>query len=296
MKSPAVFLFRVLIAASLSAATLPLGASVPSDLPDAQVISSNEPVGRWQEDHIVTPVNQILTPTGVQVELPGLRPQALALSPDGHLLVTAGKTPELIVINPVAGNILQRIPLPSDLADSAEAAVSSHLLDPDTDGQLSYTGLIFSPDGRRIYLSNVNGSIKVFAVGRDHAVTGLFSIVLPPANAPRREAEIPSGLALSKDGKRLYVALNLSNRLAELDSRTGRVLRTWDVGFAPYDVVLAGQKAYVSNWGGRRPEPDSTTGPAGRGTLVRVDPVRHIASEGSVSIVDLKKNRVVGDL
>ena len=61
------------------------------------------------------------------------------------------------------------------------------------------------------------------------------------------------------------------------------MLRTFDVGVAPYDVVLAGGKAYVSNWGGRRPRPGDLTGPAGRGTMVRVDPVRHIASEGSAS-------------
>ena len=51
--------------------------------------------------------------------------------------------------------------------------------------------------------------------------------------------------------------------------------------------MLAGHKAYVSNWGGRRPDANSVTGPAGRGTLVRVDPVRFIASEGSVSVIDL---------
>ena len=61
-------------------------------------------------------------------------------------------------------------------------------------------------------------------------------------------------MAVSRDGKRLYVALNLSNRLAELDAASGQVLRLWDVGFAPFDVALAGQKAYVSNWGGRRPD------------------------------------------
>jgi DNA-binding beta-propeller fold protein YncE len=58
------------------------------------------------------------------------------------------------------------------------------------------------------------------------------------------------------------------------------------VGVAPYDVALAGRKIYVSNWGGRRPDADSVTGPAGRGMLVRVDS-RSIASEGSVSIINL---------
>ncbi len=242
-------------------------------------------------------MNQILTPAGLQVDLPEMRPQALALSPDGRLLVTAGKTSELVLVDPVSGEILQKVPLPSDQAtDPTADVVSSHILDPDKDGQLSFTGLIFSPDGKRIYLSNVNGSIKVFDVSANGAVAGRFSISLPKANAPKREAEIPSGLALSGDGRRLYVVFNLSNRLAELDALTGELLRAWDVGFAPYDVVLAGDKAYVSNWGGRRPDATSVTGPGGRGTLVRVDPVRHIASEGSVSVIDLKQNRVLKEV
>jgi len=56
-------------------------------------------------------------------------------------------------------------------------------------------------------------------------------------------------------------------------------------------VVLAGRKLYVSNWGGRRPEAGDLTGPAGRGTRVRVDPVRFIACEGSVTVIDLTTGR-----
>ena len=41
---------------------------------------------------------------------------------------------------------------------------------------------------------------------------------MPPANAPRREAEIPAGIAVSADGARLYVCGNLSNTLLELDA------------------------------------------------------------------------------
>ena len=74
-----------------------------------------------------------------------------------------------------------------------------------------------------------------------------------------------------------------------MDAATGKILRTWDVGVAPFDVALGKNKIYVSNWGGRRPGADSLTGPAGQGTTVRVD-ARGIASEGSVSIVDLDAN------
>ncbi|MBI5383753.1 MAG: beta-propeller fold lactonase family protein [Verrucomicrobia bacterium] len=275
---------------ALGAALLAVGCRATLD--GARSFSTQEHVGRASPQRSYTPTNQRLTPAGLQVELPGLRPQALALSPDGRILVTAGKTHDLVVVDPVSGKLLQRVPLPSEDQDKEPAdTVSTHILSPDPDGQLSFTGLAFSPDGTRLYLANVNGSIKVFAVDKANQITGLFSMPLPEVKTRRRIDDIPAGLALSPDGRKLYVALNLSNRLVELDAATGRVLRLWDVGVAPYDVVLAGHKAYVSNWGGRRPDTHSVTGPAGRGTRVRVDPVRHIASEGSVSVIELAEAR-----
>jgi len=260
-------------------------------------VRTQEKAGPAGANRVVTPVNQILTPAGIQVELPGLRPQAVALSPGGDLLATSGKTHELVVIDPARGSVLQRVPLPADEAKKPVSdVVSSHILEPDQEGQLSYTGLIFSPDGARIFLSNVKGSVKVFHVDAGRKVAPLFSIALPEADAPGRKEEIPAGLAISRDGKRLYAALNLSNRLAELDASNGNVLRLFDVGVAPFDVVLAGSRAYVSNWGGRRPEADSVTGPAGRGTRVRVDPVRFIANEGTVSVIDLADGKVLREI
>jgi YVTN family beta-propeller protein len=257
--------------------------------------SGTEPVGEIGPQRYVTPVHQVLTPLGVQVELPGMRPQAVALSPDGRLLATSGKTQELVLIDPQSGQIKQHVALPSSKAQDPNA-VSSHILEPDKSGQLSFTGLIFSADGARIYLSNVNGDVKVFRVSPEGQVSGLFSIALPAADAPRRKQEIPAGLAISRDGRRLYVVLNLSNRLAEVDTATGQMLRSWPVGVAPYGVVLAGDKAYVSNWGGRLPDDDSVTGPAGQGTRVRVDPVRHIANEGSVSVIRLTQETPVAQI
>ena len=254
----------------------------------ADAFATRETVGRLGANRWYTPANQLLTPAGLQVELPRLRPQAIALSPDGKWLVTAGKSPELIVLDPVGGKILQRVALPSDKNLNPEPSATENLA-PDKDGQLSFTGLIFSPDGRRIYLANVNGNVKVFDVGADGKISGRFTMLLPEGSGAGRRAEIPAGLALSADGKKLYVALNFSNRLAEMDTATGKLLRVWEVGIAPFDVAVAGEKVYVSNWGGRRPDSNSLTGPAGQGVM-RVDPVRHIASEGSVSVIDLAEN------
>jgi len=112
--------------------------------------ADTEAVGRRGPNRTVLPVNQVVTPVGVQVELPGLRPQALALSPDGRILVTSGKTSELVVVDPATGAIRQRVPLPKTKADPR--ASSANILEPDKEGQISYTGLRFSPDGRRALL------------------------------------------------------------------------------------------------------------------------------------------------
>jgi DNA-binding beta-propeller fold protein YncE len=246
--------------------------------------ATTETVGR-ATNGFVTPVNQRITPAGIFVELPGMRPNALALSPDGKLLVTAGLTHELVAVNPATGEVLQHTSFPPDQAQ-AKKPVAEGILNADEEAQLSFTGLAFSSDGSRLYLSNVNGDLKVFGVDAHQKISPLFSIGLPPANASGRKEEIPAGIAVSRDSKKIYIALNLSNRLAELDAATGKVLRLWDVGVAPFDVVLGKNKIYVSNWGGRRPETNSVTGPIGEGARVRVD-ARSVASEGSVTVIDL---------
>lgn len=274
----------------LAAWSLGFPVASAQQLPQAEQEAAPLLVGRWREEVIVTPVNQLLTPLGKQIDLPGLRPQALALSPDGSLLITSGKTNELLVLDPASGTIRQRVRLPSEQQHEPQPRQPSpNELKPDPKGQVSYTGLIFAPDGRRIYLSNVNGSIKVFTVSDTGEVVPSHSLALPRESAPRRQEEIPSGLACSADGARLYVCGNLSNRLHEIETATGKLLRSFDVGVAPYDVRVVGQRAFVSNWGGRRPQEGDLTGPAGRGTTVRVDPLRFIANEGSVSVVDLEQ-------
>ena len=252
----------------------------------------SEWVGGSIDESIVTPVNQRLTPVGKWLDLPGMRPQVIAISPDGKIAVTSGKTSRLVVFDPETAKILQQVDLPSEESKNAQDQAAANNLKPDTKAIASFTGLVFSPDGKSIYMSNVQGSVKVFSVDESSKVAPSYTIRLPDANAPQRKQEIPSGLAISDDGKRLFVCGNLSNRLIELSPETGLVLRTLDVGVAPYDVKLTGNKAIVSNWGGRRPGANDLVGPAGKGTLVRVDPVRFIADEGSVSIIDLESSKI----
>src|ERR1043165_3051315 len=109
------------------------------------ISSLQEFAGRSITNRTVTPVNQVLTPYGTQIELPKMRPQAVALSPNGKLLAVSGKSSEVLIVEPRFGRILQRVDLPSANANEPEPdVVSPNILEPDKKGQLSFTGLIFS--------------------------------------------------------------------------------------------------------------------------------------------------------
>ncbi|MBI5387661.1 MAG: beta-propeller fold lactonase family protein [Verrucomicrobia bacterium] len=281
--------------------------------------ATTETIGRVGVNRYLTPTGQALTPAGRQVELLGMRPQALALSPDGKLLATSGKTNFLVLIDVASGQILQQVRLSTnkvevktetkaDATDSTTDDATSPEIQPETSSSgttnatasstntsrwnLSLTGLTFSPDGQRIYVSSVGGFIRVFGLDKKRSVTNFATWTVPDAKAPKQRREIPAGLAVSSTGRRLYVAGNLGNKLHEFDTDTGTTLRTWDAGVAPYDVALAAGKVYVSNLGGRRPGTNDLKAPAGKGMTVRVDPVRHLASEGSVTVVDLTTGAV----
>ena len=273
------------------------GCVAPNDKQPLLLVHSDQ-VGPVAANRFVVPTGQVLTPSGKQVDLPGMRPQALALSPDGLLLATAGRNNSLALIDPATGQVLQTIPL-SVISDDSGAPLSGPLMAASAPrsavtntAELSFTGLVFSPDGRRLYLSNVSGNVWVFPVSGARVAGPPSVLPVPDARAPKQKREIPTGLAVSADGKRLYVAGNLGGRLYELDAFAGTLLRSWDTGVAPYDVALAGSKAYVSNLGGRFPLKGELTAPAGKGTTVLVDPVHYIAQAGSVTVIDLASGKL----
>ncbi|MBC7854039.1 MAG: YncE family protein, partial [Pirellulaceae bacterium] len=253
------------------------------------LIAQEAPVERVGEadGKIVVPTNQVLSPAGKQVAFSG-RPTDLALSPDGKWLGVLDRN-HVALINPDTGEITSRV---------------SH-------GSGSYAGILFTADSKRLLASSNKGTIGVFEVEDGGKLEALKPIALPlnknargenvansetgpqspnkSANPPGADAKnaLPVGLALDADGKTLWAVLNLRSTLAQIDLAEGKVLREIPVGNAPYGVALVGGKAYVSNWAGRHPGAMDAVGPSGSGTPVRVDPKRNIASDGSVSVVDL---------
>lgn len=280
-------LLRRMGACGVAIALFAPGCARPAAKRPEPPLASPTAVGRVDQNRYHTPTGQVLTPAGRQVRLPGMRPQALALSPNGRVLAVAGRNQTLALVDPANGRIRQTVPLSTRKSpDSADTVTA----------QLSLTGLAFSPDGRRLYLSNTGGNVWAFPLDESGRAGTPVVLSVPEAKAPQQAQELPTGLAVSADGQRLYVVGNLGNRLHELDTLSGKTLRSWDTGVAPHEVVLAGTKAYVSNRGGRRPGDGDLTAPAGKGTRVRVDPARHIANEGSVTVIDLTAGKVTAEL
>lgn len=174
-----------------------------------------------------------VAPAGQQVAL-GDKPYALALSPDGKTLLVSNDgygTQSLMVLDRATGKVLQTIPYAKP--------------------QALYLGLAWSPDGQHVYAAaGANNKLRVYAV-QGQQLTEQAPIALPTTNGAKRVDPCPAGLAISPDGKTLYVADNLGDALSIVNLTTRTVTATVAVGRNPYAVLLTqdGRSAVVSNWG-----------------------------------------------
>src|SRR5437773_2552103 len=120
--------------------------------------------GDSAEGRIVVPTNQVLSPAGRQVAFSG-RPTDLALSPDGRWLGVLENT-RVSIIDPQAGTIASRVALA---------------------GGGSFTGIVFSPDGQRLFASTIRGTVGVFSVDQNGQLKAEEPIRVPPPTATRGE-------------------------------------------------------------------------------------------------------------
>ncbi|MBL0157743.1 MAG: bifunctional YncE family protein/alkaline phosphatase family protein [Bryobacterales bacterium] len=219
-------------------------------------------IGRQDDGSFVIPTGQVLTPAGTHVEVSD-RPLGMVLSPDGKMLaVVTGSNfapRSLHLVSMASKTVTQTIPIGD-----------------------SFVGVAFDSDGRKLYVGGgKSDEVKVFA----RADGGEFR----QSGAVKIAGGAPSGLALSADGRTLYVALNLKHAVAMIDTATLNV-KEIAVGSFPYTVVVRGAKVYVSNWGGRRPTASDTTD----GTFpVVLDPRTGIPASGTVSVIDSTEAKVI---
>ncbi|WP_051012262.1 alkaline phosphatase family protein [Desulfobacula toluolica] len=232
-------------------------------------------VGRQQDGTIVLPTNRILKPAGRQVEFEG-RPNGIALSPDSTTvaLLNAAKN-NIIVMDSRTGEIKQMF-----APDGFKA---------------SSNGIVYSKDGKFLFASQSDGYLLIANVLSDNTLFLEQQLALPLSKIHYPGADYnpnPIGLAVSDDGKTLYIALSRNNSLAVFDISTRAVLKEIAVGNVPTGVVVGNGKVYVSNRGGRPARQGDFTVDSS-GTPIVADPISGGAITGSVSVVDIKTNQQI---
>ncbi len=247
----------------------------------AQKTSDKAIIGKQADGTYFVPTGQTLAPAGRNLTFEG-RPVDMALRPDGKILAVM-----------LAREVR--------LLDTATGQFQT----PTLPGTHNFGGIAWSGDGHTLYTTGKA------TVGNDDAQAGMGVVFVtrfddaghatpqkPIAfalqsriqpNLQAKDAE-PCGLALSPDGKTLYVTLFNNGTLAAVDlasysPETGaaKFVET-PVGSSPERVVVSadGAKIYVANRGGKTPEAGDTKDFA---DPVAVDPETYKVATGTLSVV-----------
>ena len=149
-----------------------------------------------------------------------------------------------------------------------------------------FRGLVWSPEGTRLYASTDRGYVQSFAY-KDGKLALRGRLAVHPAGA--HVNPVPGGMAITRDGTRLFVAAANRNAIAEVDLKTRRFLREYPVETLPYEPRLSDDERtlIVSNWGGRLPRPGDRTAKSQDLEIVVDD--RGAPASGTVSLIDLAK-------
>jgi YVTN family beta-propeller protein len=123
---------------------------------------------------------------------------------------------------------------------------------------------------------------RTFTVNADGSVSNPNFVSIPAVNGARA---LVGNAVFSADGSTVYSAVNGQNRVVSINAATGAVTQNWNVGIAPRDLALVGNKLYVSNEGGRLPKPGETTMNS-YGTQVPANPKTGASTTGTVSVID----------
>ncbi|MEE4287335.1 MAG: alkaline phosphatase family protein, partial [Mariniphaga sp.] len=228
----------------------------------AQKNVMNSKIGLQSDGSYLVPTNQVLTPAGFQVYMPG-RPVDLApISEKGLLAVKNRYTLDLIRL--YDRKILQSLPYPSRGA--------------------SFKGIYYSELNQSIYVTGAKNRINIARLDEFNVMKWETPILMPkPAVGGD---PFPGGMTFNHYENKILVALSRNNSIAVINLKDTSLIEI-PVGVAPYDVLIKSEtKAYVTNWGGRHPE-EGESSYNSSGTQVLVDPETGVANNGTVSVIDL---------
>ncbi|MEP6753879.1 MAG: hypothetical protein ABJA67_00130 [Chthonomonadales bacterium] len=241
--------------------------------------TSSAIIGKQTDGTYLVPTGQTINPVGEHFTF-NSRPVDMALSPNSKILA---------------------LMLPSSIRVFDTAA--NKFLTETIGGQHGFGGIKWSSDSKTLYSTGrtgfasdgkTAGCVYVSRFDADMHVKQDKPIRfdLDSHFSPNRTAKdsVPSGIALSPDGKMLYATLFNNGTVAAVDMNTyepttGKAdVIEIEVGSSPEKVLVSqsGDKVYVANRGGKAPEAGDIMDTA---DPVVVDPETYKASTGSVAII-----------
>jgi YVTN family beta-propeller protein len=259
---------------------------------------------------VLLPTNQWVSPLGSRVFQDNARLLTSSLSPNGQYLATLTWDDYYTTLTVV--NLLTDTSEATPIGNGAE---DKSLSDPyaNDDDTVSPDGPLWSPDGSTIWVPQTDYVDKFSFNSTTGAATQTNDLFVcgeggtnPLAAGPDCDsygpgtadgAYIPSGMALSPDGSKLYVAFNGANTLGVINAATDTLINQIKVGNAPRQVVISanGNTAYVSNEGGR-PATKADFTNLSDGTPIVSSNVTGAAITGTVSVVNLTTNQEVKEI
>ncbi|OIK10470.1 phosphoesterase [Bacillus sp. MUM 116] len=231
-------------------------------------------VGEQADGSVQTPVNQLITPAGKQIEFGG-NPISVAIHPNGKTAVT------IVGRNNYGGKGINVVDLATGKMNVTDFSI----------GLSTMWGLAYSKDGSQLYATgSTGGTGKVVVMSIDEngnpSIKKTYNLPKPAIGGNIN----PLDLTVGPQGQ-LLVALNRDNSLGVLDPQTGTLTAKIPVENAPTSVLVDGNTAYVTNQGGRIAKAGDTTVDSS-GTQVVVDPKTGATTTGTVSVIDLTTNKV----
>jgi len=158
-------------------------------------------------------------------------PLAIVASPNGDhlvLLLCGWRQQGIQVIDRASGDVLQTL-----------------------EQTAAFIGLTFSADGKALYASGGDDdAVYVYRWDAGRATAdGTIALHAPKKDAKASGVAYPAGLAISPDGRFLYVAENLGDSVAVINLDTRAVVQRVITDRYPYAVAADRSRVYVSCWG-----------------------------------------------
>jgi YVTN family beta-propeller protein len=222
-------------------------------------------VGTTTPRGFVASDDQYLTPLGSELVLNNGKIMSSTVSPDGtHMAATlADGANALGIVNLQTWTVQQYV----------NGASGNNV------GQAAPA---YSPDGTQLWLPQNKGLTK-FTVNPDGSVANPTFISIPTLGS---QLALVGQAVFSPDGSTVYAAVNGQNTVVAINDATGVIEQTWTVGNAPRDMVLVGNKLYVTNEGGRPAKPGESTLNS-YGTQVPASSFTGAATTGTVSVINV---------